>query len=486
MAATRPGPDTTPRPGPDPAARDRTVAPIVPPLRRQRPAQPGQQQPVEQFPLGRLLAGVAFAGSLALYGAMAATGRPVGVGLVLAPVIAVLFFPLVSHLAKQDTTFDLIGIAYLGLALRFVGAYFRYSNAADAIEYHEVGVELAESFRRFDFGVDTGRNIPGTGSIRWLSGLVSVFSGDSMFAKFLVFTAISFAGALLFYRAFALAVPDGGRRRYALLIFLWPAMAFWPSSLGKEAALMFTIGLTSYGAARLYTRKRGGLTLLALGILGSTMVRPHVALMLLITVFIAYLFVGGTGTSKPFVVSKIVMITVLLAAGAVLATTTADFLGLEDISTESINEVQEGTQAQTTQGGGQFSSVEVDNPARYPAAFVTVLFRPFPFETHNTESVLSSIEGFVLIVLMLLSLPRLVRLPRLLFQNAYIAYALSTVLLFCYIFSVIANFGILARQRVQVLPMVFVLLALPSLARSEPTERQPRQPLAVGARATDK
>ena len=45
------------------------------------------------------------------------------------------------------------------------------------------------------------------------------------------------------------------------------------------------------------------------------------------------------------------------------------------------------------------------------------------------------------------------------------------MLLFCYIFSSFQNFGILARERVMVFPLVIVLLALPKpeeVVRSRP------------------
>ena len=41
------------------------------------------------------------------------------------------------------------------------------------------------------------------------------------------------------------------------------------------------------------------------------------------------------------------------------------------------------------------------------------------------------------------------------------------VFMFCYVFAFIGNFGILARQRSQLLPFVFVLVALPATAQAQ-------------------
>ena len=52
-------------------------------------------------------------------------------------------------------------------------------------------------------------------------------------------------------------------------------------------------------------------------------------------------------------------------------------------------------------------------------------------------------------------------------RDPYIVYAISFVAIFVFVFSVVGNFGILDRQRTQMLPLYFVLLAapLPVLAR---------------------
>jgi hypothetical protein len=92
---------------------------------------------------------------------------------------------------------------------------------------------------------------------------------------------------------------------------------------------------------------------------------------------------------------------------------------------------------------------------------VTVLFRPFAFEVSNLQALLAALEGTMLMVLFVLSIPRLRRIPRRLRKQPYITYCVTYAILFCFIFSAFQNFGILARQRVLVFPLVLVLLALP-------------------------
>ena len=68
------------------------------------------------------------------------------------------------------------------------------------------------------------------------------------------------------YRAFTIAIPDGNRRSYARLLFFLPSMLYWPSSIGKEAWMLFTLGLAAFGTARLLTgRTWRGLALAGVG-----------------------------------------------------------------------------------------------------------------------------------------------------------------------------------------------------------------------------
>jgi hypothetical protein len=71
----------------------------------------------------------------------------------------------------------------------------------------------------------------------------------------------------------------------------------------------------------------------------------------------------------------------------------------------------------------------------------------------------------MLLVLGAASIPRLLRLPKYIFQVPYVAYALTYTIMFVIAFSSIANFGILTRQRTQVLPLVLVFLVLPLESR---------------------
>jgi hypothetical protein len=157
----------------------------------------------------------------------------------------------------------------------------------------------------------------------------------------------------------------------------------------------------------------------------------------------------------------LVLVLALLLAGSTLIGVAEKFFGLSSLNTESAQEVLDTATQRTAEGGSTFTSVSPNNPVGFAVDGVTVLFRPFPFEVSNVAAMLTSLEGFALLVLCGLSVRRLARLRFELLQRPYVAFAIVYTFAFIYAFSSLVNFGILARQRSQLLPVLFVVLCVP-------------------------
>jgi len=93
---------------------------------------------------------------------------------------------------------------------------------------------------------------------------------------------------------------------------------------------------------------------------------------------------------------------------------------------------------------------------------VTILFRPFPFEVHNAQAAITALESSLLLCLTLARRRAIWHAVRHLRRWPYVAFILVYSGLFVVAFSSIANFGILARERTQLLPFFLVLLAVPA------------------------
>lgn len=433
------------------------------------PLPPAPAAPVDssqRFPWTAI--GIFGGGGLTLYYAWLwlVQGKAVGAALFVGPILVALTIPLFVQANRRNPAFDLGGLLLVSLVLRFGFVYYRSEHAVDAIEYHVEGERLARFYRALDFGVSTGKDVPGTGAMRAVSGGVHVLVADDYFASFLLMAWLGFLGCWFLYRAFETAVGDGDRSRYARLVLLWPSMCFWPSSLGKEAWMVFTIGVASYGAARVYQRLAGGYTLLGLGLLAASFVRPHLAL-LAIVAFVVALLIGRRDSVRdsitPASVAKIVGIALVVVIGSVLVSRTQKLLDIEDFSATSIEAASNDVTNRTSLGGSTFTPANPRTPLGFPQTAVTVLFRPFPTEASGFEQLFTSVEGIALGLITVFSLKRLLTLPRRVRAQPYIGYALVYVLLWIMAFGVIANFGILTRQRTQMLPFYFALLSVPAV-----------------------
>jgi len=429
----------------------------------------GRRQP-SFFPW-RVAAAFALLGTLAAYTWFWTEGKAVGSGLFVVPLLFLFTAPALVRVSRTETRFDLAGIMALGLALRFAAAYYAFDHAADAGVYSQIGTLLANSFRTLHFNVGTTGPVPGTGGLQYIAGLVSVPVGSNEFAKFCVFTWLGYLGCVLFYRAFEKALPHADHRRYALLIFLWPSLVFWPSSLGKEAWMLLTMGVAMVGVARVFTRARGGYTLMFVGLLAGSFVRPNIGL-LIVLAFALALFLSRReptrpGSITPSVVAKVAGLLLVLLLGGYLVTRTQQLIDPGDTgAATTVATAQQTVQQRTSQGGSQFNAADPNSPTGYAKAAITVLFRPFPTESHNFTELLSAAEAVFLFGLFAVSWRRLLSLPRRLRAEPYYLLALVYLVMFVYAFAVVANFGILVRERTQLDPFVFVLLAIPAPART--------------------
>jgi hypothetical protein len=405
---------------------------------------------------------------------------PVGVGVFLIPALTIVTVPLFLKLGRESTH-DLGGLAALGLLLRFLACFSRFGGAADGGVYTIKGAALAQSYKHLNFDVDTGGSFPGTGGMRVLAGLVATVTNTNAFAEFLVFTWLGFIGCYLLYRAFVTAMPNADHYRYALLIFLWPTLIYWPSSVGKDCWMLFTLGIGAVGAARVLRRFAGGYTLLAIGLLLGSIVRPQIVLMELIA-FAFALLIGRRANTRPGAitpgsVAKVAGLVVLLVLGGFLINRTADLLSSNDINT-SVDSALAANTSRTAQGGSQFTPSNPKQPVGYAIAAVTVLFRPFPFEAHAVDQLGVSLEALGLMVLVGMSWRRLITIPRRVRSDPYVTMAAAYILLFIFAVGTVSNFGILSRYRSQLMPFVFVLLCVPPLTQRRRPSDDDKTPIS--------
>ncbi len=401
-------------------------------------------------------------------------------GVLIAPALLILSVPALRRQAARESeagTFRLLFVALVvklaGAVARYYVAFTVYGGVADATRYHTAGAALADPFRHLDFS--SIHLTTGTPFVENVTGLVYALIGPSKMGGFLFFSWLGFWGLFLFYRAFTIAVPTGRPRSYAYLLFFLPSLVFWPSSTGKEALMMFSLGLAAFGVARILGGSvLRGLIVGGIGLWLAGMLRPPMAGLVAVSLAAAIVTrKGRKGLRELAPIVKVGSIVAVVVLAAVMVVRTDQFLGNSGIDTSGgVGGALIDVQDRTSQGGAEFAPSIVDSPIRAPLAAVTVLFRPFVFEAHNLQSLLAAIEGTVLMVLVLWRRRWIAAAIRSMRRQPYVVFCAVFTVLFIIAFSSFANFGLLTRERVQLYPLFLVLISIPpSISRRSSSTR---------------
>lgn len=402
-------------------------------------------------------------------------------GLVVIPVLLMVNVPLLLRAGRLDPAAwftRLLVWAFvlkcLASAARYVMAFVIY-DGNDGQSYSVEGARLAAEYAQGNFDAEIGRQFIGTGFMRVATAVLYMVTGPSLYVAWAVFSLLGFWGTYFLYRAFRVSVLDGDAKRYAGFVLLLPSMLFWPAGLGKEAFVTLGIGLMAFGSARLLSGYRTWWLPLLTGVLVTGVVRPHITAALFTALVVASFLRRRLRPAHELTPLTYVGGAVLIVAmGAGVASWAASFLDV-DLSIEGFNEAITDTTELTDEGGSTFAPATVHNPLDLPWAAFTILFRPLVFEAGNPQMMLAALEGAALLVLVALSWRSLPGLGRRMRHQPYLILALGYTVVFVYAFSNFGNFGILTRQRVQVLPFLLVFLALR-------TPRPPEEPLTMSDR----
>lgn len=393
------------------------------------------------------------------FGVLGLTGRENStIGVVLVPISLGAMWFVLRRTVVPRVGAALCSVLFAGFGVRLLASVPRLIGGADSPVYQREGVRIAESLRQFQFGVATGRSVPGTGAVRYFAGIVNVLTGSTYIATFLVFATLAYVGQLLFLFGVRSALNARQFRLLAVVVMFSPTLTFWPSSIGKESLALFGIGLGVLGSSRLYERRWNGIVPVVIGFSAVGMVRPHMAMVLLAGLLVG-LFARRAHT-RGRVVSHALLLALVVAGSMWMAGASAELFGLDSLDGISdVSAALDFAQERTSQDQAQFVAARVGSIADYPWAVVTVLFRPFPWEAPNALAMVSALEGVALGLLLLRASPGFLSQGKQLIQRAQLLYSVAFTAVFIFLFSAIGNFGILSRQRAQVIPFVLLFAA---------------------------
>lgn len=381
---------------------------------------------------------------------------------------------------------NLVTIMTVGLVVKLIGTGLRYwvgfeayQGSIDAQRYHEYATVAATdlwSGRISVFSLFPGG--AGTPATEGVTALLYALTGPSKMGGFVVFGFIGFVGTACFVKAACIAVPGLATRRYALLCVLAPSLVYWPSSIGKDALMIALLGVATLGIARLVAEPKivVPLVLTAGGLAGAAFIRPHLVGVWLAGLFPALLVTLVRGRDPRSLrqtrsVDRMLMVPVVAVAlvGLIaVSVATVQFLdpSNDDPAAESgVTSILEETTRRTEQAGSSFVPPSISSPANWPYAAVRTLTRPLLVEARGSAQLFTALELTIFLGLCLVSIRRLMHLPKLVIRLPYVAFAVTTLFLAGLAFSSFANLAILARQRSLIFPFLLLLVCVPPLPR---------------------
>lgn len=404
----------------------------------------------------------------AVLGALIATDSSWGAFAMIALITASLFAAIASKMRTEADRSWLVKWVMFGFAAKIIGTLARYYMVAvlygggDSYRYYRVGTELAISFRQGRIPELTEQMQGGFGTqiTEYITGGLFTLYTPDMVGGFLIFSSFAFGGQLLLYSAFRRWAGPGQLKPYAFLVLFLPTYSFWPSSIGKDALVIFAIGGAAYFISRtLVSYEIRWLVGLAafLGILGF--IRIHIA-----GLIVGGLIAAGVIAKMPKEsgvaagLRRLMVVGGFVAAGGLVLIVFPDIFGVDLTGTDAIDSFTSDVVRRTSEAGTVAAGGAVTGPADIPEAVALVLFRPFAFEASELQHFFAAAETTLLLGVTLWKVPSVLRNWRAWRANGYVVFASFYVLGFAVAFSVVRNLGIIARQRGQVLAFFLCLL----------------------------
>lgn len=367
-----------------------------------------------------------------------------------------------------------------GLGLHMVGAVARFLvnvlvyGTGDSFRYFRAGSAIAEELRSGVTEAFFGSGQQwGTAFVERVTAIVLLVFGGNFITASLLFAMVAYGGLVLMALALARSYPPGARwQRGVAMVLYWPSLCFWPSTIGKEALIILAVGLVVFGwhgNGRTWRPMP-----LFVGLVLSLFIRPHIAMMLALCLASAEWLAPVARWSA----AKVLRGAVLGAVGVAAVLVSLEQLGV-DAQIDAMAQFAQERAGRTQTGGSQIQAFS--GPAVLPMAFVNVLLRPFVWEVRNPVMLVSAAELIVMWWLIWKSReagPAMFSAWR---SSRLLLFAVpAACVLIVFYGAFVSNLGIIARQRVVVLPLVFMFIDLtPAVIRANTRRNGPQKRIAV-------
>lgn len=364
--------------------------------------------------------------------------------------ISLLITQKLSKFVKSNWVYWLMVAHYF-----FTLAYYYYvlKNGGDANMYYE----QATLNQNIEINLELGTQV--------IIQIATFFVYYLNFSKIALFILFGFFGYIGFYYFVKMiwASNQNFKTKYVQIILFLPGFHFWTSALGKDSLIFMFLMLFFYTISR----NRFNILLLVFSFIGIYLIRPHMAMVVLLSVSLAYLL---TNPLK-FDILKFFFLSVSVIAIYYLRDKVMQYVGIEKLDTETlIQQMDMYNSYGATNVSEDSSYVDVSNYS-IPAKLFAYLFRPLFYDARSVLKFIVSVENLFILFLIYMWLKSInfrlftwfamLRMP---YKIIAIYFLVGWFVLAMNMY----NIGLAFRQKYMLLPLFFILMLGNNLYNQKP------------------
>jgi hypothetical protein len=381
---------------------------------------------------------------------------------VIGGLIALSIFFLVVNMVRPAELNPALTRAYnRGALVRILGTvaylYYAYNltgGSVDAFIYDNWARRFADLFLVGDFSPFTNEEMYRGGQffytnfVAYPAAFFLIITFDSPFGMYLLFSTACFVGLVFMVKAFFENYPNLDKYKVMTYTFLFPAVWFWTSTIGKDAFVFLGMGILCLG----FNRRGINYFLILIGLAIVYAFRPPVAYMVIFSLAALFIFnINDTIAIRLLKVSFGLLISVYLL----------DLLGekwrILEYDLEAIAELQDLTLRNNDYGTGALEE-KSGGIASIPRGIVDVLARPFIWESRDITTFLAAVEINFMVLILLINIRSVGRFLGSTIVNKFSTFLVSFVLIYVVSTGIFENnVGLIARHRSILFPFLFLM-----------------------------
>ncbi len=341
----------------------------------------------------------------------------------------------------------------------FLMLFYESHYGLDSFTYFHRGVNFDIKILERYWGEESGT----TYLIQFVHYLTYIL-GDSYYTIKVFFSFIGFLGLIFFYKTYKYISYKNKtfhpNDKFIYVLFLFPSILLWSSTLGKDPLNLFFVSIFIYGFIRLDEKfSVKNISLIAISLICLFYLRIWwVAIMLLPVIMYGVLYPNKRILPIIVVLSPVALYVVLQVFEA------RSIQSMSDI----FSQMTYLSEAFTLRGGSNLKPVEINGMYDYLIQYVpnlfTALYRPMIWEASSIFALLSAIENTVILYF---SFKYIIYI----FSSKikYLPYLVFVIIIWSIPYSILssANLGTGARFKLQVLPLILIIISLLHYSRQK-------------------